>query len=191
MADVAGVGERIRSIRMQQQITLAALASSTGISESTLSRLENGKRRATLELLLDVAAALKVPLDDFVSAPVTEDPRVPQRRITRRSGTVMIPLTRRAGQLHAYKMLLPPSDPDARPHPGTHDGYEWLYVLSGRVYLLLGDEEVELEAGEVAEFDTRLPHLVRNPGPSVAELLTLFGPQGERMHVRASSSPRG
>ena len=67
----------------------------------------------------------------------------------------------------------------------THEGYEWLYVLSGRLRLLLGEHDFVLAAGEVAEFDTRVPHAFANPFPEPAEVLSLFGPQGERMHVRA------
>ncbi len=57
-------------------------------------------------------------------------------------------------------------------------------MLSGRVRLLLGDRDLLLAPGEVVEFDTRTPHSVSNPGPHPAEVLALFGPQGERMHVR-------
>jgi len=96
-----------------------------------------------------------------------------------------IPLTRRPGGLQAFKMILPPDwhagDPDLR----SHEGYEWLYVLSGRVRLVLGEHDVILPPGEAAEFDTHVPHWFANPGPEPAELLCLFGPQGERMHVRA------
>ena len=67
----------------------------------------------------------------------------------------------------------------------THEGYEWFYVLSGRVRLVLGEHDVILTAGEVAEFDTRTPHWFGNPDPEPAEVLSLYGPQGERMHVRA------
>ena len=78
---------------------------------------------------------------------------------------------------------LPPS-PDAVPSTGSHEGYEWLYVLSGQIRLVLGDQDLVLKAGEVVEFDTRTPHWVGNPGPQPVEALGLFGPQGERMHVR-------
>jgi mannose-6-phosphate isomerase-like protein (cupin superfamily) len=61
-------------------------------------------------------------------------------------------------------------------------------VLSGRVRLLLGDHDLLLEPGEAAEFDTRLPHSLSNAGPEPAELINIFGPQGERLHVRARST---
>ena len=50
--------------------------------------------------------------------------------------------------------------------------------------MLLGAQEFLLQPGEVVEFDTRTPHWVGNPGPGAAEALALYGPQGERAHVR-------
>lgn len=67
----------------------------------------------------------------------------------------------------------------------SHEGYEWLYILSGQLRLHLGSHDLVLNAGEVAEFDTRTPHALSNPGDDPTELLCLLGPQGERAHVRA------
>lgn len=185
-AELAGaleaVGPRLRELRRRRGATLTELSESTGISVSTLSRLESGQRKPTLELLLPLARAHQVSLDELVDAPETGDPRVRLRPV-QRFGQTIIPLTRRAGGLQAFKHVLPPSD--AEPDPRSHEGYEWLYVLSGRLRLVLGEHDVILEPGEVAEFDTHVPHWFANPGPEPAELLSLFGPQGERMHIRA------
>ena len=178
------VGPRLRALRTERGSTLAQLSAETGISVSTLSRLESGQRRPTLELLLPLARAHQVALDELVGAPETGDPRIHARPI-RRHGMTMVPLTRRPGGLQAYKLVLPPSTATAAPEQQTHDGYDWLYVLSGRLRLLLGPHDFMLQVGEVAEFDTRTPHWFANPGPGPAEVLGLFGPQGERMHVRA------
>src|SRR3712207_364895 len=79
---IATVGPRLRALRNDRGVTLAGLSETTGISVSTLSRLESGQRRATLELLLPLARAYQVPLDDLVDAPETGDPRV-DRKSTR------------------------------------------------------------------------------------------------------------
>ncbi len=178
------VGPRLRALREQRGDTLAELSTLTGISVSTLSRLEAGKRRPTLELLLPLARAHQVPIDELVGPPEPGDPRVHGRPFTRHGRTFQ-PLTRRPGGLQAFKIVIPP-DPSGRSMKlGTHEGYEWLYVLSGQVRLLLGGHDLVVGPGEAAEFDTRVPHAIGNPGPGEAEMLTLFGPQGERMHVRA------
>jgi transcriptional regulator with XRE-family HTH domain len=182
---LAAVGPRLRELRHDHGVTLAALSETTGISVSTLSRLESGRRRATLELLLPLAKAYRVPLDDLVGAPPTGDPRVYARPITR-FGQTILPLTRQPGGLQAFKHLLP-AGPVETPDPRTHEGYEWLYVLAGRLRLVLGDHDLVLPAGEAAEFDTRLPHWFGRSTTDAVEILTIFGPQGERMHVRARS----
>ncbi|MFV2100891.1 helix-turn-helix domain-containing protein [Micromonospora sp. LOL_024] len=181
-AVLAAVGPRLRALRKHRGTTLSELADTTGISVSTLSRLESGHRRPTLELLLPLARAHQVPLDELVGAPTVGDPRVRARPIVRH-GMTFLPLTRRPGGLQAFKQILPPHTP-TDPQPQSHEGYEWLYVLSGQLRLHLGDHDLTLTPGEVAEFDTRVPHCVANPGNEPTEVLNLFGPQGERLHVR-------
>ncbi|SEG99898.1 Transcriptional regulator, contains XRE-family HTH domain [Nonomuraea solani] len=178
------VGPRLRSLRQERGTTLAQLSKSTGISVSTLSRLESGRRRPTLELMLQLARAYQVQLDELIDAPVTGDPRV-HMRPDKRFGMTYIPLSRRPGGMQAYKQIYPPHWPGYEPEQQVHEGYEWLYVLSGRLRLLLGQHDVILSASEVAEFDTRTPHAFVNPDDEPAEVLALFGPQGERMHVKA------
>ncbi|AEE47430.1 XRE family transcriptional regulator [Cellulomonas fimi] len=183
-AALEGVGSRLRALRQDRGLTLAQVADATGVSLSTLSRLESGGRRPTLELLLPLAREYQVPLDELVDAPATGDPRVFARPFERH-GRTFVPLTRRADGARAYKIVIPPDPAPATPPLQVHDGWEWLYVLSGRLRLLLGTHDLTLDPGEVAEFDTRTPHALVNPGPEPVELLTLFGPQGERLHVRA------
>jgi transcriptional regulator with XRE-family HTH domain len=179
------VGQRLRSLRQQRQLSLAALSAMTGISASTLSRLESGGRKPTLELLLALARAYQVPLDDLVGVPPAGDPRVRLQPFVR-NGRTLIPLTQRPGGPRAFKMIVPP--PGAATDDGeqkSHEGYEWMYVLSGQLRLRLAELDFVMTAGEVAEFDTRVPHWFGSTGPEPTEVLGIFGPQGERMHVRA------
>ncbi|MHB9863308.1 helix-turn-helix domain-containing protein [Streptomyces sp. YIM S03343] len=182
---LADVGPRLRRIRKEREVTLAALSEATGISVSTLSRLESGLRRPSLELLLPIAQAHQVPLDELVGAPPVGDPRVRAKPVVRH-GRTYVPLTRQPGGLQAFKILVPRGQTD--PDPRAHEGYEWLYVLAGRLRLVLGEHDVVLMPGEAAEFDTRVPHWFGSTGEGPVEFLSLFGPQGERMHVRARPS---
>lgn len=187
---LGAVGPRLRSLRQERGTTLAELSETTGISVSTLSRLESGKRKPTLELLLPLARAHAVQLDELVGAPATGDPRVHPRPF-QRHGQTFIPLTRHLGGLHAYKQIMPVAEePATRPPQATHEGYEWLYVLSGRLWLALGEHDLVLTAGEAAEFDTRTPHGFVNAGDRPVEFISIFGAQGERMHVRARPGGR-
>jgi len=181
-AALAEVGPRLKRARAQRGVTLTDLAAATGISKSTLSRLEAGQRRPSLELLLPIAQAHQMPLDELVGAPEVGDPRV---RFTprNRGGRTVVPLTRQPGGLQAWKAIIPPEP--GEPELRTHEGYEWLYVLSGRMRLLLADHDITMGPGEVAEFDTRLPHWFGAADDQPIEILSLFGKQGERTHLRA------
>ncbi|MFF0146152.1 XRE family transcriptional regulator [Amycolatopsis sulphurea] len=185
---LSAVGPRLRELRRRAGITLAGLSASTGIPVSTLSRLESGQRRPGLELLLPLAKAYRVPLDDLVVAPATGDPRVYPRPFTRHGMTV-VPLTRNPGGLQAFKHIIPAGLTQREPDPRSHEGYHWLYVLSGRLRVVLGDQDLVLTAGEVAEFDTHLPHWFGNADERAVEFLSILGPQGERFHIRARYRP--
>lgn len=180
---LAGVGPRLRALRRARGVTLETLSKETGLAASTLSRLENGKLHPTLEQLLPLARVHGVTLDELVAAPPTGDPRVHLRPI-RRSGVVMVPLTRRPGGIQAYKVIYPPAERTPLVIPQSHEGHEWFYVLDGRVRLVLGEQEFTLGVGEVAEFDTRTPHWIGSADDDrSAELLVLFGGRGERAHL--------
>jgi transcriptional regulator with XRE-family HTH domain len=186
---LTAVGHRLRALRRERELTLVDISAVAGISVSTLSRLESGARRPTLELLLPLARAYRVTLDELVDAPPTGDPRIHVRPI-RRNGMTMLALTRRAGGIQAYKIVISGVSRRKRPDPQTHEGYEWLYVLNGRLRLVLGEQDLVLAPGEAAEFDTRVPHWFGAAGPEPVEFLSLFGRQGERAHLRAQSLKR-
>ncbi len=177
------LGPRLKRLRTQREMTLTGVAQTTGISKSTLSRLETGGRRPTLELLLALSHAYRVPLDDLVAAPEEGDPRL---RFTpgQVKGRTVIPLTRQPDGMQAWKIVIPTSK--ATPEPRAHDGYEWIYVLSGHLRFVLGDQDLVLGPGEVAAFDTTVPHWFGSTGDEPSEILSIFGRPGERMTVRTT-----
>ncbi len=175
-----GIGPRLRALRRDRGLTLESLAGSTGISVSTLSRLESGIRRPTLDLLIPLARAHRVAIDQLIAAPATGDPRVHLTPRRRKGGGVIVPLTEYPGRLQVFKQILAPREPRLV----THGGYEWLYVLSGRLRLIIGERDLELGPGEVAEFDTTEPHWFGPAGDAAVEVLHLFGPQGQQARAR-------
>jgi len=187
MADPAlhEIGPRLKSWRRKRGMTLDELSAITAISPSTISRLESGKRAPNLELVVPLARALRLELDDLVPR-ATPDPRV-KRVTTRTDDVVFEQLSPDSSPSQAARVTFPTPAPGELPEPRVHDGYEWLYVLTGRLRLVLGEHDITMGPGEAAEFDTRVPHLLRSAGPGPAEVLAIFSKQGKRIHLRARS----
>lgn len=173
------VGPRLRAVRHERGWTLDELAERAGMSASTLSRLESGKRQASLELLIPLTRQLGIRLDDLVFS-ATPDPRV-HRPVIRRNGMIIAPLAQEGAPIETYKVTYPPVK--KLPERRVHDGYEWLYVLSGRLRLLLGEQDLILTRGQAAEFDTRIPHCMSAAGARPAEILSIFNQDGIKMHT--------
>jgi len=180
------IGPRLKSWRQKRGLTLDELSALTRISSSTISRLESGKRAPNLELVVPLAQALRLQLDDLVP-PTVVDPRV-KRTVTRVDQAVFEQLSPESSPSQAARVTFPAPGADEHHEPRVHDGYEWLYVLSGRLRLVLGELDLVMGPGEAAEFDTRVPHLLRSAGPGPVELLAIFSKQGKRIHLRARSS---
>ncbi|MFI8597959.1 XRE family transcriptional regulator [Rothia koreensis] len=176
------VGPRLRAARQRLGWTLDELADRAGLSVSTLSRLESGKRQSSLELLLPLTRQLGIGIDELVRAD-TPDPRV-RRRAYRRNGTLIAPLSPEASPVNAFKMTYPPQS--TMPEPGVHPGFDWVYVLSGTLRLRLGDDELTLHPGEAAEFDTTTPHSMCAAGPQAAEVISIFNRDGARFHTHGA-----
>lgn len=176
------VRRRLRELRTQQGLTLEDVATRARIDVSTLSRLESGKRRLALDHLPRLAEALAVTTDELLRAPERPDPRVRGASQTHH-GITYWPLTRHgpAGGLHAFKIRV--SVRRRRPAElPVHEGHEWMYVLSGRLRLVLGDDDFLIGPGEAVEFSTWTPHWFGAvDGP--ADAIMLFGAHGERVHL--------
>ncbi|WP_072691324.1 helix-turn-helix domain-containing protein [Rhodococcus marinonascens] len=183
-ADVAGIldgiGPRLRALRRARGVTLERLAEQTGLSMSTLSRVETGHRRPTLDLLIPLVRAHRVTLDEIVDAPATGDPRIHLTPHRKKRGDVMVPLTHFPGRVQVFKHVLGPR----KAKLVRHAGHEWLYVLAGKLRLIIGERELVLRPGELAEFDTEEPHWFGPDGTSVVEILHLFGPHGDQAVAR-------
>ena len=181
----ARVRRRLRELRSEQGLTLQQVAERASIDVSTLSRLEAGKRRLALDHVPALASALGVSSDDLLGARPARDPRVRGEPRTA-DGLTMWPLTHRgpAGGLQAYKIVISRTRNTPPAELPVHEGHDWLYVLGGRMRLLLGEEDLTIEPGEAVEFTTWTPHWFGAVDEPV-ELIAILGPHGERLHLHA------
>jgi transcriptional regulator with XRE-family HTH domain len=174
---------RLRELRSERGLTLQEVAERASIDTSTLSRLEAGKRRLALDHIPALATALGVSADELLQSSAPQDPRVRTRPRTH-GGLTLWPLSHRgpAAGLHAYKVHISARRRTPPDELAVHEGHDWLYVLHGRLRLLLGEQDLVIEPGDAAEFTTWTPHWFGAlDGP--VELILIVGPQGERLHL--------
>jgi transcriptional regulator with XRE-family HTH domain len=174
------VRKRVRALRVAQGWSLEELAGRARLSQSTLSRIENGQRRLALDQLVVLARALDTSLDqlvetatdDVVTSPVIDSAHGSMRWSVRADPGVMVVRQR---------FTDPPPDNPARLR--AHPGREWMVVLSGTAVLLLGNRRFRVETNQAAEFPTMLPHALGAVG-GPCEVLGIFDRDARRSHQR-------
>jgi transcriptional regulator with XRE-family HTH domain len=179
------VRKRVRGLRAALGWSLDDLAARCYLSPSTLSRIETGHRRISLDQLSSIARALGTTLDQLVESVADDDVVIRPQRDTARGMTTWI-LSREPGP-HGFtvaKMRITKPEPrrgaeELKVHPGK----DWFTVLSGTVVLLLGERTIMVEAGQAAEFSTMIPHAFGASG-GPAEVLAIFDHDGQRTHLR-------
>jgi len=182
------VRKRIRGLRVALGWSLDDLAARCFLSPSTLSRIETGHRRISLDQLSSIARALGNTLDQLVESVADDDVVIrPQHDAARGMTTWMLSREDGPHGMTVAKMRV------AKPEPrrGTdelkvHPGKDWFTVLSGTIVLLLGERTITIEAGEAAEFSTMIPHAFGARG-GPAEILGIFDHDGQRTHLRQLS----
>lgn len=176
---------RLRSLRQSLGWSLEQLAERTHLGASTISRIETGKRALTLDVLVTLARALHVDVGSLLDTRRDDDDVVIRPLPTTRHGTTTWPLSRPTSTTTAIKLRLEPTG--RPPDPQVHPGRDWLFVVSGRIRLTLGDRRMVVETGEAAEFSTMTPHAV-DAVDVPAEVLMVFDRDGQRAHLHTDET---
>jgi len=192
---LAGLGARLKSLRVQKRWTLEQLSLRTDLSEPYLSRIESGRRQPSLAALMTLARAHSMPLAELLEAePAAVSPRVVIQAGTsaeRRANGLqyrVVSGTASNGGLHAIHVSIPPK----REHKSfyRHDGEEWLYVLSGRLRLIFEDAEHLLNPGDSAHFEACTPHRLAATGSKSAEAVIVSCASPKPPFLVAAGQPR-
>ncbi|GAB3161396.1 helix-turn-helix transcriptional regulator [Myceligenerans halotolerans] len=180
------VRKRIRALRVAQGWSLEDLAARARMSQSTLSRIENGRRRLALDQLVTLARALDTSLDQLVETDV--DDVVSNATSDGSHGGLRWLIKAQPGMaVVRQRMTDPPPDNPSRLR--AHPGREWLVVISGTATLLLGDRRLRIETNQAAEFPTMLPHAIGAEG-GPCEVLGIFDRDARRGHQREEAGGR-
>lgn len=180
------VRRRIRALRVAQGWSLEELATRANLSQSSLSRIENGQRRLALDQLVTLARALDTTLDQLVEN--AADDVVISPMIDATHGSMRWPVKGDPGMsVMRQRMTQPPPDNPSRMR--AHPGREWLVVLSGTAVLMLGNRRYRIETNQAAEFPTMMPHAIGAEG-GPCEILGIFDRDARRGHQKdAADAP--
>lgn len=171
------VRKRIRALRIAQGWSLEELATRARLSQSSLSRIENGQRRLALDSLVTIARALDTTLDQLVET--AADDVIASPAIDAAHGLMRWSIRADPGVTVVRQRLVEPPESPSRMR--AHPGREWLVVLSGTAVLLLGNRRLRVEANQSAEFPTMLPHALGAEG-GPCEVLIIFDRDARRGH---------
>lgn len=159
-----GVGERLRKLRLCHQMTLKEVAKKTGLSVSFLSSLERGHTGASIASLRALMSVFDVDWREFFDA----EPRV-RSRLVRPEDRLPIhwPNGVRMEDLSTVGSLMDPAFVSLPPDTGSgdyfsHDGEEFIYVISGTLFVALKDEPEKtyrLRPSDCLYFPSTVPHL--------------------------------
>ena len=180
------VRKRIRALRVAQGWSLEELANRTRLSQSTLSRIENGQRRLALDSLVILARALNTTLDQLVET--ATDDVVINPVIDSAHDLLRWPVKAEPGMTVMRQRLTAPP-PEDHTRMRAHPGREWLVVLSGTAVLALGNRRFRVETNQAAEFPTMLPHAIGAEG-GPCEILGIFDRDACRGHRRDEDDTR-
>jgi transcriptional regulator with XRE-family HTH domain len=184
------IGDRLREVRNARGLSLRAMAARLGVSASLISQVETGRARPSVRTLYAIAAELGISLDELLfsdaraveadeaggaepgAIPEMRLPADPVQRAANRtairlaSGVVWERLTTASipnvDFLHVTYEVGGASSPEHEFQ--RHSGQEWGYVLSGRLGVTIGFDEVVLEPGDSIAFDSTTPHRLANVG---------------------------
>ncbi|HEV7204260.1 MAG TPA: helix-turn-helix transcriptional regulator [Jatrophihabitans sp.] len=177
------IRSRIRGLRQARGWSLDVLAARCHVSASTLSRIETGHRRITIDQLVPIARALDTTIDQLVESRDDEDVLIRPRR-DRAHGALTWVLSSGSGPagLTVAKQRITRRRPPAE--LGVHPGHDWFTVLSGTARLHLGQRVILVGTGQAAQFSTMEPHAITaHDGP--VEILIILDRFGHRAHLEA------
>jgi DNA-binding XRE family transcriptional regulator/mannose-6-phosphate isomerase-like protein (cupin superfamily) len=158
--ELAILGQRLRALRSARGWTLEELAERSGLSKPFLSRLESGSRQPSIAAVLTLARVYGVPMGSLFESQRDDDcivVRAKDAPVRHGDGVSYVPMST-ASRFNLEPIWLVVSASRQGTERYQHEGEEWVYVLSGRLRLLLGEKQHVIEAGDAAHFDARLPH---------------------------------
>jgi len=174
------LGEKLKAVRLEKKMTLDDVAKKSSLTKSFISQIELNKTSPSITSLIKVASALEIRLTDlFREETLPGDILVSRGKRasyynSKTQLTIELLSTRFTNQKMGPTYFY--GDPGGKPETATRLGQEFVYVIKGKVKLILDQKEYIAEEGDSLYFDSSIPHSWENPGKETVEGIWVCSP---------------
>ncbi len=173
--NVFSIGKRIKKVRSEKNLTLDQVANQTGFSTDYLKEVETGKVIPPVGTLLQIARGMGIDSGFFLKEEEGKLEKRVKEYSKRTDNYAYTTLTPGAENKHlkAFRVVIDPMTD----HKGVgyqHEGEEFVYVISGKVEIIVGENVNALEKEDCLHFNSGIKHNLRNTGKKAAELLVII-----------------
>ncbi len=171
------LGTRIGRLRRGKNLSLQDLANETGLTAEFIGNVEAGRVLPPVAVLIRISKALSVDAGSLLSE---EEERVAaekrRRRFIRRTQEYAYQVLTPGAETKHLKAFLVTIDPmkEHKMVEYAHEGEEFIYVLEGRVEVLVGENSNILKREQTLHFDSAVVHKLRNLGKVPAKLIVVI-----------------
>ena len=179
-----GIGKRIRTIRKKNGITISTLASTAGVSNGLVSRIENGRTIPSLPVLLELISALEIDASTFFEGVekkagakyihIKKDEQLFLEKEMEAEGFTYFQIFGKSLNAVGFEAVMLTVSPNSKREKVVTDAWEFKYVLSGKCVYIIDNEEIEVRQGDAIYFNGRLPHVPVNRSANDCTMLVLY-----------------
>jgi transcriptional regulator with XRE-family HTH domain len=170
------IGKRLFKLRKDKKLTLKNLANETGLSTKYISQLEKGEVIPPVSVILQLSRALEIDssilLKEEKERAGKKSDHDYQMRTAAYSYETLTPEARHK-HLKSFKVLIEPKS-DHKGVSYQHLGEEFVYVLKGKIEVMVGENRNVLSPGDSLHFNSSIIHKLRNLSAERAELLVVL-----------------
>jgi quercetin dioxygenase-like cupin family protein len=169
------VGQKIKKARTAKKLKLDQLANETGFSVDYLKEIESGEAIPPVGALLQISRALEIDSGSLLKEPESRLESRIKAHTKRTENYAYTTLTPGAENKHLKAFLV--TVEAMQNHKGVgyhHEGEEFVYVLTGKIEVVVGEHVNVLEDGDSLHFNSGIRHQLRNISDETAELLVVI-----------------
>ncbi|MBK8420353.1 helix-turn-helix domain-containing protein [Candidatus Villigracilis saccharophilus] len=190
MGTIFSLGEKLRQLRDERNISQRDLARLAGLSPNSISLIERDETSPSVSTLQSLAAALNIRMSYFF------EEETPSSVLHLKSGSRPKIVSEGLGiegmgktlpfqELEPFIMTLEPKAGSGGERQVVHSGHEFVYCLQGKIEYVIDGRVYLLEVEDILIFEATLPHLWRNPFDNEAKfILVLQTPNASREPVQ-------